>query len=170
MDVSSSINPYGQARVALGLSKAALARMIPCSDSAVLYNEQGLYVSPLSVITEFLVEKEFDGEVLRRGYYAFQRATRRQNARMWLLPPVDRTIDPLRAAVKHNNYTPTGFCKKFCLQPILLQKPQTMGPLVEKVFLAAGFTPVQVEELKERLQEHIEYGLYGPRLENSELY
>lgn len=152
------MNPFGQARVALGLTKVDLARRIPCSKSCVLYNEEGLYSAPIPVITQFFVDCGYEADVLRRGYYAFQRSQRRANNRVWLLPPVDLTTDPLRAAIRHNNFSITGFCKSFCLQPVLLHQPKTMGPLMEKVFLAAGFTPVQVDELKERLEEYVDHG------------
>lgn len=141
----------------LDLTKVDLARRIPCSKSCVLYNEQGLYAAPIPVIIGYFVEYGYDPEVLRRGYYAFQRSQRRSNNRVWLLPPVDVTSDPLRAAVKHNNYSITRFCKDYCLQPILLHQPQTVGPLVEKVFLEAGFTLVQLQELKDRLEEFVDH-------------
>lgn len=171
MNVSSTINPFGQAREALGLTKVALAGNVPCSKSCVLFNEQGLYVSPIKVIMEFFVDHGYDEAVLRRGYYAFQRSQRQEHQRVWLLPPVDVTSDPLRNAIRHNGFSITRFCKDYCLQPVLLHDPKSVGPYVEKVFLAAGFTPVQMEELKERFQEHYDY-VNGPvrhRSEDSEL-
>src|SRR5215831_2501852 len=130
-----------------------VARECNCSPSAVLYNEQGLYISPLPVVSEFF-GRHFNESSLRDMYYRFQKHMREENRRMWLLPEPNLFREPLKATFHYNGIKPTRFCKLFCCQPMLIRNPRRLAGHLEKIILAAGFTPVQLQELRDRVAEY----------------
>ena len=151
---SDLINPYLQARQLLGKSQQEVADGALVSVSCVRYNEQGLFLHPIPKLTSFF-GMYFAKEALTKNYYRFQRRMRQINNRMWLLPEPNVFEEPLRATFRYNNIGPTQFCKKFCCQMILLYQPKRLIRTdLGKIFSQAGFTPVQIEELHDRLQEY----------------
>jgi len=150
---SSFTNPYRQARELLQITQQEVAERAGCSPSAVLFNEQGIYVDPLPVLTEFF-GMYFDKEALQRNYVLFQKKTRRENQRMWLLPAPSISVHPLKAVFDYNNITKTRFTKLYCVQPVLLRAPKKITGYLKYCFKQAGFTEVQIQEISDRLEEY----------------
>jgi hypothetical protein len=146
-------NPYRQARELLKLTQIAVAQECECSPSAILYNEQGLYISPLPVVSEFF-GRYFREQSLRDAYYRFQKHMREENRRMWILPEPSLFWEPLKNTFHFNGIKPTRFCKLYCCQPMLIRSPRKLTGHLEKILLQAGFTPVQLQELRDRIVEY----------------
>jgi transcriptional regulator with XRE-family HTH domain len=148
------INPYLQARRLLTLSQQQVAEQAGVSVSCVRYNEQGLFLNPIPKLTAFY-ERLFLRDALVRNYYRFQRRMRQENKKLWLLPEPNLFTEPLRATFRFNGIGVTRFCKNFCCQSVLLYQPKRLlGTDLYKILNQAGFTPVQLQELHDRLQEH----------------
>lgn len=126
------------------------------SVSAVRYNEMGLYVNPLPRLVRYF-STHFDAGAMVRNYFRFQVRTRQENARMWLMPPVDLRKEPVRTFLEYNNINVTRFCKQYCCQSVLLYKPKKILKTdLEKIFIGSGVTPSQLQELHDRLEEYHE--------------
>src|SRR5215471_8279617 len=154
MSSTSLINPYLQARQLLTLSQQEVADGAIVSVSCVRYNEQGLFLHPIPKLTDYFA-RLFRREALVRNYYRFQRRTRQENRKLWLLPEPNIFREPIRDTFKFNGLGVTRFCKLYCCQSVLLYQPKVLiGTDLGKILLASGFTPVQLQELHDRLQEY----------------
>src|SRR5215471_3487949 len=154
MSSTSLINPYLQARQLLTLSQQRVADEAMVSVSCVRYNEQGLFLHPIPKLTDYFA-RLFRREALTKNYYRFQRRMRQKNRKLWLLPEPNIFQEPIRATFKFNGLGVTRFCKLYCCQSVLLYQPKVLiGTDLGHILLASGFTPVQLQELHDRLQEY----------------